>query len=193
MIRRLLVTILILIAPLAGCTGDSNDLQKIPDYTLLTEGDPISSESYENKAYVIVFSAQWCGTPCHNNMHNLNLTSARMAEQGFCCDFIEVLVISTDDDEEPNGVTLSMWKESVDQYDDDKELNQTLEYTFSRVDPTNNFASSMGINAPGTVIFVDYLGYETHRQIGSFGAYNDQATLDIIESHWLDASQIILD
>ena len=187
MIRRLLMAILILIAPLAGCTGDSNDLQKIPDFTLLTDGDPISSESYENKAYVIVFSAQWCGTPCHNNMHNLNLTSTRMAEQGVDLE-IEVLVISTDVDEEPNGVTLSMWKESVDQYDDDKEFNQTLEYTFSRVDPTNNFATSMGIDAPGTVIFVDYLGYETHRQIGTFGAYNDKATLDTIESHWLNAA-----
>ena len=182
-----MLAILILFAPLAGCTGDSNDLQKIPDFTLLTEGDPISSASYENKAYVIVFSAQWCGTPCHNNMHNLNLTSARMAQEGLQLE-IEVLVISTDVDEEPNGVTLSMWKESVDQYDDDKELNQTLEYTFSRVDPANNFASSMGIDAPGTVIFVDSFGYETHRQVGSFGAYNEKATLDIIEEHWLNAA-----
>ena len=187
MMQRWLMAILILLAPLAGCTSDSNELEKIPEFTVLTDDETVSTSDFQNQAYVIVFSAQWCGTPCHNNMHNLNLTSARMAEQGFDIE-IEVLVVSTDIDEEPNGVTLSMWKDSVDEYDDDKEINQTLEYTFSRVDPSNNFASEMGIDAPGTVIFVNYLGYETHRQIGSFGAYNDQATLDIIESHWLNAA-----
>tara|TARA_B100001250_G_C19736756_1_gene761108 strand:- start:385 stop:933 length:549 start_codon:yes stop_codon:yes gene_type:complete len=177
MIRRWLVAILILIAPLAGCTGDSNDYEKIPEFTVLTEEGTVSNFNFSNQAYVVVFSAQWCGTPCHNNMHNLNLSVPG----------IEVLVISTDIDENPNGVTLSMWKESVDEYDDNKELNQTLEYTFSRVDPSQNFATDMGIDSPGTVIFVDSLGHEIHRQIGSFGAYNEQATLDVIKAHWDNA------
>ena len=42
----------------------------------------------------------------------------------------------------------------------------------------------MDIDSPGTSIFVDSSGYEVHRQIGTFGDYNEQATLDTIESHW---------
>ena len=175
--QRWLMAILILLAPLAGCTGDSNDSEKIPEFTVLTDNEPVSTSDYQNQAYVIVFSAQWCGTPCHNNMHNLNLSVPG----------IEVLVVSTDIDEEPNGISLSMWKDSVDEYDDNKDINQTLEYTFSRVDPSDNFASEMGIDAPGTVVFVDILGHEIHRQVGSFGAYNDQATLDEIKAHWDNA------
>jgi len=177
MIQRFLVAILILMTPLAGCTGSSNEYQMLPEYTLLTEEGSVSNTNFSNQAYVIVFSAQWCGTPCHNNMHNLNLSVPG----------INVLVVSTDIDAEPNGVTLSMWKDSVNEYDDDKEQNQTLDYSFSRVDASQNFASDMGIDSPGTVIFVDTQGNERHRQVGTFGAYNDQATLDVIKGHWEDA------
>ena len=45
----------------------------------------------------------------------------------------------------------------------------------------------MGIDAPGTSVFVDSSGYEMHRQIGTFGEYNDQETLDLIESYWNSA------
>ena len=101
--QRWLLAILILLAPLAGCTGDTKELEKIPEFTVLTEENgTVSNNNFENQAFVIVFSAQWCGTPCHNNMHNLNLTSARMAQEGLQLE-IEVLVISTDVDEEPNG------------------------------------------------------------------------------------------
>ena len=175
--QRCLLAILVLLAPLAGCTGDSSELEKIPEFTVLTEDATISNNDFANQAFVIVFSAQWCGTPCHNNMHNLNLSVPG----------INVLVVSTDIDAEPNGVTLSMWKDSVNEYDDDKEQNQTLDYSFSRVDTSQNFASDMGIDSPGTVIFVDTQGNERHRQLGTFGAYNDQATLDVIKGHWEDA------
>ena len=73
------------------------------------------------------------------------------------------------------------------EYDDDKELDQTLDYAFTRVDSTQNFATQMGIDAPGTSVFVDSSGYEMHRQIGTFGEYNDQETLDLIESYWNSA------
>lgn len=180
--QRWLLAILVVLTPLAGCTGDSLELQKIPEFTLITEEGAISSNDFENQAFVIVFSAQWCGTPCHNNMHNLNLSVPG----------INVLVVSTDIDDEPNGVTLSMWEQSVNEFDDDKELNQTLQYTFSRVNVTQNFASDMGIDSPGTVIFVDTQGNERHRQVGSFGAYNDQATLDVIKGHWDEALLVSL-
>tara|TARA_B100002052_G_scaffold121724_2_gene112021 strand:+ start:3908 stop:4462 length:555 start_codon:yes stop_codon:yes gene_type:complete len=177
MMQRWLLAILILLAPLAGCTGDTKELEKIPEFTVLTEeSGTVSNNNFENQAFVIVFSAQWCSNPCHTNLHNLNLSIPG----------IDVLVVSTDVDEEPNGVTLSMWEQSVNEYDDDEELNQTLQYTFSRVDPSNNFASDMGIDAPGTVIFVDSSGHEIYRKVGMFGAYNDQPTLDIIKGHWED-------
>ena len=51
----------------------------------------------------------------------------------------------------------------------------------------------MGIDSPGTVIFVDTQGNERHRQIGSFGAYNDQATLDVIKGHWDEALLVSLE
>ena len=44
----------------------------------------------------------------------------------------------------------------------------------------------MGIESPGTVVFVDSLGHEMYRQLGMFGAYNDQATLDTIKGIWED-------
>ena len=181
--QRWLLAILVVLAPLAGCTGDSLELEKIPEFTVITEDATISNNDFANQAFVIVFSAQWCGSPCHNNMHNLNLSVPG----------INVLVVSTDIDEEPNGVSLSMWEQSVNEFDDDKELNQTLQYTFSRVDSTQNFASDMGIDSPGTVIFVDTQGNERHRQIGSFGAYNDQATLDVIKGYWDEALLVSLE
>ena len=175
--QRWLLVILILLAPLAGCSGDTKELEKIPEFTVLTEeSGTVSNNNFENQAFVIEFSAQWCSNPCHTNLHILNLSIPG----------IDVLVVSTDVDEEPNGVTLSMWEQSVNEYDDDEELNQTLQYTFSRVDPSNNFASDMGIDAPGTVIFVDSSGHEIYRKVGMFGAYNDQPTLDIIKGHWED-------
>tara|TARA_B000000565_G_scaffold101896_1_gene75917 strand:- start:1715 stop:2266 length:552 start_codon:yes stop_codon:yes gene_type:complete len=176
MIQRWLLATLVLLAPLAGCTGDSTDYEKIPEFTVLTEDGNISNNNFDGQAYVIVFSAQWCSNPCHANLHNLNLSVPG----------IDVLVVSTDIDAEPNGVTLSMWKDSVNEFDDDNENNQTLQYPFSRVDPTNNFASEMGIEAPGTVVFVDSLGHEIYRQLGMFGAYNDQAALDTIKGIWED-------
>ena len=175
--QRWLLVILILLAPLAGCSGDTKELEKIPEFTVLTEeSGTVSNNNFENQAFVIVFSAQWCSNQGHTNLHNLNLSITGIDE----------LVVSTDVDEEPNGVTLSMWEQSVNEYDDDEELNQTLQYTFSRVDPSNNFASDMGMDAPGTVIFVDSSGHEIYRKVGMFGAYNDQPTLDIIKGHWED-------
>lgn len=178
MMRRLLIALLILTAPLAGCTGTDETHTQVPDFTVLNEdGAHITNSNYSGEAYVIVFSAQWCSNPCHNNLHNLNLSVPN----------ITVLVVSTDLDAAPNGVTLSMWEDSVNEYDDDKELDQTLDYAFSRVDSTQNFATQMGIDAPGTSVFVDSSGYEMHRQIGTFGEYNDQETLDLIESYWNSA------
>tara|TARA_B100002052_G_C15827701_1_gene573764 strand:- start:557 stop:1111 length:555 start_codon:yes stop_codon:yes gene_type:complete len=175
MIRRALIVFLILAAPLSGCTGAEDEHTMIPEFTVLKEdGSLITNSDYSGEAYVIVFSAQWCSNPCHNNLHNLNLSIPN----------ITVLVVSTDLDEAPNGVTLSMWEDSVNEYDDSKELNQTLDYTFTRVDETLNFATQMDIDSPGTSIFVDSSGYEVHRQIGTFGDYNEQSTLDMIETHW---------
>ena len=180
MIRRALIAFLILAAPLSGCTGSEDEHTLVPEFTVLKEdGSQITNADYSGQAYVIVFSAQWCSNPCHNNLHNLNLSVPN----------ITVLVVSTDLDESPNGVTLSMWEDSVNEYDDNKEVNQTLDYRFTRVDASQNFATQMNIDSPGTSIFVDSSGYEVHRQIGTFGDYNEQATLDTIESHWNSALQ----
>ena len=183
MIRRALIVFLILAAPLSGCTGTEDEHTMVPEFTVLKEdGGQITNSDYSGGAYVIVFSAQWCSNPCHNNLHNLNLSIPN----------ISVLVVSTDLDEAPNGVTLSMWEDSVNEYDDDKELNQTLDYTFTRVNEAQNFATQMNIDSPGTSIFVNAAGYEVHRQIGTFGDYNEQSTLDMIEMHWLAAESSML-
>ena len=57
-----------------------------------------------------------------------------------------VLVVSTDLDESPNGVTLSMWEDSVN---DATTIKNSIKHliTFTRVDESQNFATQMNIDS----------------------------------------------
>ena len=67
---------------------------------------------------------------------------------------------------------------------DDNE-NNPLQYPFQEWTQQIRTTSEMGIEAPGTVVFVDSLGHEIYRQLGMFGAYNTNC-LDTIKGIWED-------
>ena len=171
-----LLTILIALAPLTGCTSESEDVIALPEYNLLDHtNSTVEKEDYLGTPYVIVFSAQWCGTPCHNNMHNLN----------YSVPGIDVIVVSTEYDYSPQGVSMSEWIDIVNEFDDDgDDIGQTLDYTFTRVIEGDDFAEQMDVFAPGTVIFVNSAGEEVQRHEGSFGPAGDNETITMIQGYW---------
>jgi len=171
-----LLTILIALAPLTGCTSESEDVIALPEYNLLDHtNSTVEKEDYLGTPYVIVFSAQWCGTPCHNNMHNLN----------YSVPGIDVIVVSTEYDYSPQGVSMTEWIDIVNEFDDDgDDIGQTLDYTFTRVIEGDDFAEQMDVFAPGTVIFVNSAGEEVQRHEGSFGPAGDNETITMIQGYW---------
>ncbi|DAC23255.1 MAG TPA: hypothetical protein HA345_04180 [Candidatus Thalassarchaeaceae archaeon] len=175
-IATFLLTVLIALTPLTGCTSESEEVIALPEYNLLDHtNSTVEKEDYLGAPYVILFSAQWCGTPCHNNMHNLNTSVPG----------IEVVVVSTEYDYAPQGVSMLEWIDIVNEFDDDgDDIGQTLEYTFTRVIEGDDFAEQMDVFAPGTVIFVNSVGEEIQRHEGSFGPAGDEDTLALIQEYW---------
>ena len=76
--RTLLAIMLAAIVSLAGCTSEStDDSQKIDDggvsvpifpvWSEITDDNTTwSSDKLDGEAYIVIFSAQWCNSPCFN-------------------------------------------------------------------------------------------------------------------------------
>ena len=96
--RTLLAIMLAATITLAGCTSDStddskeidNDVDSVPTFPVWSEitDDNTTWSSYklEGEAYIVIFSAQWCNSPCFNLMHRIWDTQPN----------IPVMVMSTD-------------------------------------------------------------------------------------------------
>ena len=74
------------------------------------------NQTYDNArmaggAYIVVFSAEWCNSPCYTTMHAIWNAKAELP----------VLVMSTDPAENAGGLTLSEWHDSANAHDDQDE------------------------------------------------------------------------
>jgi hypothetical protein len=180
--RTLLAIMLAAIVSLAGCTSEStDDSQKIDDGGVSVPIFPIwseitddnttwSSDKLEGEAYIVIFSAQWCNSPCFNLMHRIWDTQPN----------IPVMVMSTD-----NGSEMSFqdWHDSADAYDDeDGETNNNL--TTFRFMLGDEEGQELGVTSPGTTIFVDKEGLMSWQ--GKSSEANDE---DTINEQWAIANE----
>mgnify|MGYP001578763131 FL=1 len=180
--RTLLAIMLVAIISLAGCTSEStDDSQKIDDGGVSVPVFPVwseitddnttwSSDKLEGEAYIVIFSAQWCNSPCFNLMHRIWDTQPN----------IPVMVMSTD-----NGSEMSFqdWHDSADAYDDeDGQTNNNL--TSFRFMLGDEEGQDLGVTSPGTTIFVDKEGLMSWQ--GKSSEANDE---DTINEQWAIANE----
>jgi hypothetical protein len=180
--RTLLAIMLVAIVSLAGCTSEStDDSQKIDDGGVSVPVFPVwseitddnttwSSDKLEGEAYIVIFSAQWCNSPCFNLMHRIWDTQPN----------IPVMVMSTD-----NGSEMSFqdWHDSADAYDDDDgQTNNNL--TSFRFMLGDEEGQDLGVTSPGTTIFVDKEGLMSWQ--GKSSEANDE---DTINEQWAIANE----
>lgn len=180
--RTLLAIMLAAIVSLAGCTSEStDDSQKIDDggvsvpifpvWSEITDDNTTwSSDKLDGEAYIVIFSAQWCNSPCFNLMHRIWDTQPN----------IPVMVMSTD-----NGSEMSFqdWHDSADAYDDeDGETNNNL--TTFRFMLGDEEGQELGVTSPGTTIFVNKEGLMSWK--GKSSEANDE---DTINEQWAIANE----
>jgi hypothetical protein len=180
--RTLLAIMLAATITLAGCTSDStddskeidNDVDSVPTFPVWSEitddNTTWSSDKLEGEAYIVIFSAQWCNSPCFNLMHRIWDTQPN----------IPVMVMSTD-----NGSEMSFqdWHDSADAYDDeDGETNNNL--TSFRFMLGDEEGRELGITSPGTTIFVNKEGVMSWK--GKSSEANDE---DTINEQWAIANE----
>ena len=104
----LLVTTLLLLPTLAGCVSEEEELEKFPDFNATADdGQVYNLEKMSNTPFIVMFSAEWCNSPCYSTMHSMWGAEANLP----------VLVMSTDPAENAGGVTLEQWHESADAHD----------------------------------------------------------------------------
>jgi hypothetical protein len=180
--RTLLAIMLAATITLAGCTSDStddskeidNDVDSVPTFPVWSEitddNTTWSSDKLEGEAYIVIFSAQWCNSPCFNLMHRIWDTQPN----------IPVMVMSTD-----NGSEMSFqdWHDSADAYDDeDGETNNNL--TTFRFMLGDEEGQELGVTSPGTTIFVNKEGLMSWK--GKSSEANDE---DTINEQWAIANE----
>ena len=172
----LLVSMIMVLMP--GCLGDDEeeDLGPFPTFSAVAD----NNETYDNQrmagsAYIVIFSAEWCSAPCFSTMHAIWEAEAELP----------VLVFSTDDLEDPQGITLQDWHEAANAFDDDDESGDTgvnlTTYAFMK---GYEAANDLGVKTPGTTVFVDGEGEITYIHQGRMDQHND-----LIKEKWAEASK----
>jgi len=161
--RALFAFLMVATLLLPGCLGigDSDEVTHFPEFSGVTDsGVTYSSDNLSGTAYVVLFSAEWCGTPCYSVMHHINSV----------LNGTTVVIMSTD----PNtDITLQEWHRSANEYDDEgDDEGVSLPFQFMKgIQPSLD----LDIEARPTIIFVksDHLISDTHK-----GTFDDDQQLD---------------
>lgn len=161
---------------LAGCTSgnDENDSSTeyeempeiFPEWNELTDdGTNWSNTRLDGQPYIVIFSAQWCNLPCMDLMHTIWNTVPD----------IPVMVMSTDNGSE---ISFKDWHDSADAHDDDGDEpnNNLTSFKFLLGDEEGDV---LGVESPGTTIFVNKTGFITW--FGKSSAANDA---EVITEQW---------
>jgi hypothetical protein len=167
-----LLTLLLLTSPLAGCTSDESEtIESFPTFsTTADNGETYDNQRMAGSPYIVVFSAEWCNSPCYTTMHAIWAAKAELP----------VLVMSTDPAEGAGGYTLQEWHESADAHDDEGEdIGVSLTtYAFMK---GSDVATELDITRPGSLAFVNDEGVVSFLHEGRM-----DDTQEIL-NHWVDA------
>jgi hypothetical protein len=169
------LTLTLLLTPLTGCTAEEEEeAVAFPAFSSLADND----ETYDNarmagSPFIVVFSAEWCNSPCYTTMHALWAAQPELP----------VLVMSTDPVENATGVTLSEWHASADAHDDDDTTGDAgvslTTYAFMK---GSEVATALDITRPGSLAFVNGEGEVTYLHEGRMD------DTDEILKRWSEAS-----
>ncbi len=123
---------------------DGPELEPFPEFsTVADDGVTYSNSDFAGAPYIVLFSAEWCDTPCHTSMHAINST----------LNGPQVIVLSTDPAEDPQGITLSDWHDRANSHDDeDDDLGQTLDFPFAK---GVEQAEEIKISSRPSIVFVN--------------------------------------
>lgn len=170
---KLMTVLVVLLFPLTGCTAQEEEgLESFPAFSAVADnGETYDNERMSGGAYIVVFSAEWCNSPCHTTMHAIWGAQPELP----------VLVMSTDPAENAGSMTLSDWHDSANAHDDeegDTGVDLTT-YAFMKGADT---AKALDITRPGSLAFVNAEGDITYLHEGRL---DDTAT--ILEK-WNEAS-----
>lgn len=75
-----LAVLLLMLTPLTGCTSEEEaSLQMFPTFSSVAD----NNETYDNArmaggAFIVVFSAEWCNSPCYTTMHAIWAAQAEL-------------------------------------------------------------------------------------------------------------------
>lgn len=152
-----MMLMLLFSSSLAGCTSEeTEESQSFPVFSSVADNNEIYDNTrMEGSAYIVVFSAEWCNSPCFTTMHAIWSAQAELP----------VLVMSTDPAENATGVTLLEWHESADAHDDDGEATGVSLTTYAFM-KGHEAGISLGIDKPGSVVFVNADGEVTYLHEG---------------------------
>jgi hypothetical protein len=170
-----LAVLLLMLTPLTGCTSEEEaSLQMFPTFSSVAD----NNETYDNArmaggAFIVVFSAEWCNSPCYTTMHAIWAAQAELP----------VLVMSTDPVENAGSMTLSDWHDSANAHDDEGE-DTGVELTTYAFMKGSEVATSLDITRPGSLAFVNAEGEITYLHEGRM----DDAT-EILD-RWNEASGV---
>jgi peroxiredoxin len=135
---------------LSGCISSGNgadDGTAFPDFSADgDDGETYALSDYSGFPFIVLFSAEWCDAPCHSTMHAINSTL-----EGHT-----LIVMSTDPQESPQGVSLQDWHEKASASDDtENDIGQTLDFPFMK---GVEVSQDLGISARPTIVFVNAEG-----------------------------------
>ena len=164
-----LAAMVLMLMPLTGCTAEEEvEVTKFPMFSAVADDDQTYSNArMEGGAYIVVFSAEWCNSPCYTTMHAIWAAKAELP----------VLVMSTDPAENASGFTLSEWHASADAHDDNETTGDSgvslTTYAFMK---GSDVATALDITRPGSLAFVNAAGEVTYLHEGRMDSTEDILT-----------------
>ena len=149
--------LMLLLTPLTGCTEDGEEaVLMFPSFSAVADdGQTYDNERMAGSGFIVVFSAEWCNSPCHTTMHAIWNAQAELP----------VLVMSTDPAENAGSMTLSDWHDSANAHDDE-EGNTGVDLTTYAFMKGSETATLLDITRPGSLAFVNGEGEITYLHEG---------------------------
>lgn len=163
-LRTAFTLFVLMAASLSGCLGEEEDpTQMFPSFSAVADDDTrYDNARMSGSPYIVLFSAEWCNNPCYTSMHTIWEAVPELP----------VLVMSTDPVENISGVTLSDWHDSADAHDDEGDDTGVSLTTYAFMKGSEP-AAELGIDTPGSVVFVNAQGEVTEIHEGRLDSVED--------------------
>ncbi len=164
---KVLLVLVVMLTPLSGCTSEEEEsTQVFPSFSAVADnGETYDNARMDGSPFIVVFSAEWCNSPCYTTMHAIWNAKAELP----------VLVMSTDPAENAGGYSLEEWHDAANAHDDDENTGDTgVELTTYAFMKGTEAGEELGITRPGSLAFVNGDGEVTYLHEGRM---DDSATI----------------